>query len=284
MIELRRVDWRLGLRPEVGGAIASLSRGGVDILRPMPEASTHVLDAACFPLTPYANRIAGGTFMFEGREITLPVLPAFAPHALHGDGWLSAWEVEARSEASVTLLHRHEAGAWPWGYEARQVFTLGDDDLTVVLSMTNLSDQPMPAGLGLHPYFPVTDKTRLRLDAAQVWGGGTDEVPTTLLDASALQDWSWGPRVVEAPFVDNCYVGGGPVVLAEPGRTTTVTASDNAGWRHVYAPGGSDFCCIEPVTHRPNAAHAPEGEASGWTVLPPGASMTMWMEVSVQLP
>lgn len=281
MIELRRGDWRLGLRPEIGGAIASLSRGGVDILRPMPEASTQVLDAACFPLTPYANRIAGGSFVFEGRRIALPVLPAFAPHALHGDGWLSAWMVEARDETSLTLAHRHAPDQWPWAYEARQVFDLTGEGLKVTLSMTNLSAGPMPAGLGLHPYFPVSDKTRLRLDAAQVWGGGEDEVPTTLLEASAVQDWSWGPRVAEAPFVDNCYVGGGAVVLAEPGRTTTVTASDNAGWRHVYVPG-ADFCCIEPVTHRPDAAHAPGGEASGWTVLPPGGTMSMRMEVSVR--
>lgn len=281
MIELRQGEWRLVLRPDVGGAVAALTRGGLDILRPMPEGSTEILDAACFPLTPYANRIAGGTFTFEGRTVELPVLPAFAPHALHGDGWLSAWSVEAQDETSVTLAHRHKAGAWPWAYEARQVFTLTGQGLHVALSMTNLSDEPMPAGLGLHPYFPVTGQTRLRFDAAQVWGGGADEVPTALLPVSALFDWSWGPRVAEAPFVDNAYVGDGAAVLAEPGRTTAVTASANAGWRHIYAPGG-DFCCIEPVTHRPNAAQAPEGETSGWAVLAPGQSLSMWMDVSVQ--
>ena len=281
MIALRRGDWRLVLRPEIGGAISSLSRDGQDILRPMPEGSTKVLDASCFPLTPWANRIAGGAFVFEEQEISLPVLPAFAPHALHGDGWLNAWTVEASDDASVTLVHLHEAGAWPWAYEARQVFSLRDEGLTLELSMTNLSDRTMPGGLGLHPYFPVTDETRLRFDAAQVWGGGADEVPTTLLPVSDIFDWSSGPRVVEAPFVDNAYVGGGAAVLTEPGQTTKVTASDNASWRHIFAPGG-DFCCIEPVTHRPNAAKAPEGEASGWTVLAPGESLSMWMDVSVQ--
>lgn len=281
MIELRHGGWRLVLRPEVGGSVGALSRDGVDILRRMPDDSTDVLEAACFPLTPYANRIAGGVFAFEGREIALPVQPGFAPHALHGDGWLNAWEVEARDETSAALTHRHAPDAWPWAYEARQTFRLTDEGLSVVLSMTNLSDTRMPAGLGLHPYFPVTDKTRLRFDAAQVWGGGVDEVPTTLLPVTEVHDWSWGPRVAEAPFVDHAYVGGGAAVLAEPGRTTTVTASDNAGWRHIFVPGG-DFCCIEPVTHRPDAAHAPEGEASGWTVLAPGETLTMSMDVTVQ--
>lgn len=281
MIELRHGAWRLVLRPEIGGAIASLSRDGDNILRPMPEGSTDVLEAACFPLTPYANRIAGGVFEFEGRAIQLPVQPAFSPHALHGDGWLSEWAATRQDQASTTLVHKHEPDRWPWTYEARQVFTLGDDGLTITLSMTNLSDTPMPAGLGLHPYFPVTGETRLRFDAAQVWGGGVDEVPTTLLSASDIHDWSSGPRVAEAPFVDNAYVGGGAAVLAEPDRTTTVTASDNAGWRHIFAPGG-DFCCIEPVTHRPDAAHAPEGEASGWTILAPGRTLSMQMEIAVR--
>ena len=281
MIELRHGAWRLILRPEIGGAIASLTRNGDDILRPMPETSTSVLDAACFPLTPYANRIAGGTFVFEGREITLPVQPAFAPHALHGDGWLSAWTVEASQEGSVTLVHRHAPDQWPWAYEARQGFALTDHGLTLELLMTNLSDAPMPAGLGLHPYFPVTEMTRLRFDATEVWGGGVDEVPTTLLPVTELFDWSGGARVTDAPFVDNAYVGGGAAILTDAGRTTTVTASDNAGWRHIFVPGG-DFCCIEPVTHRPDAAHAPEGEASGWTVLAPGETLTMRMEVAVR--
>ena len=281
MIELRHGDWRLILRPEVGGAIGALTRDGVDILRRMPEGSTDVLEAACFPLTPYANRIAGGVFTFEGREIALPVQPAFAPHALHGDGWLRAWMVEAQDEESATLIHRHVPDAWPWAYEARQTFRLTDAGLSVALSMTNLSDLPMPAGLGLHPYFPVADKTRLRFDAAEVWGGGVDEVPTTLLHVADVHDWSWGPRVAEAPFVDHAYVGDGAAVLAEPGRTTTVTASANAGWRHIFVPGG-DFCCIEPVTHRPDAAHAPEGEASGWTVLASGETLAMSMDVTVQ--
>lgn len=281
MTELRHGDWRLVLRPELGGAVASLSCGGLDVLRPMPEGSVEILDAGCFPLTPYANRITGGRFVFEGREIELPVLPAFAPHALHGDGWRSAWSVEAQDGASVTLAHRHEAGAWPWAYEARQVFTLTGQGLHVALSMTNLSDTSMPAGLGLHPYFPVEPQTRLTLEATQVWGGGLDEVPATLLPVTQVHDWSGGPRVADAPFVDHAYVASGPAVLCGPGRTTTVTASDNAGWRHVYAPG-ADFCCIEPVTHRPNAAHAPEGEASGWAVLAPGETLSMWMELSVQ--
>jgi len=280
VIELKRGVWRLTLRPEIGGAVSALTRNGVDVLRPMPKNSTRVLDAACFPLTPFANRIGGGSFVFDGQEIVLPVLPAFAPHALHGDGWLSAWSVAARDAASVTLAHRHEADAWPWAYEARQVFTLGDEGLTVDLSMTNRSDMRMPAGLGLHPYFPVTDQTRLRLDAAQVWGGGEDEVPTTLLPASAVFDWSQGSRVAEAQFVDHCYVGGGAAALTETGWTTTVTASAAAGWRHIFVPGG-DFCCIEPVTHRPDAAHAPESEVSGWTVLAPGETLSMTMQIAV---
>ncbi|WP_420479250.1 aldose 1-epimerase [Brevundimonas sp. FT23028] len=280
MIELRRGGWSLILRPEIGGAVSALTRDGVDVLRRMPDGSTDVLEAACFPLTPWANRIAGGRFTFQGRGIDLPVLPAFAPHALHGDGWMSAWSVEAQNETSVTLLHRHQPDGWPWAYEARQVFSLTGEGLHVALSMTNLSDSAMPAGLGLHPYFPVSPDTRLTFKASQVWGGGEDEVPTSLLPVSAVQDWAAGPRVADAPFVDHAYVGSGPAVLTDGDRTTTVTASANAGWRHIYAPG-ADFCCIEPVTHRPDAAHAPADEASGWAVLAPGAALSMEMKITV---
>ena len=48
-----------------------------------------------------------------------------------------------------------EGGAdeWPWRYRAEQQFQLNPSALTVSLSIENLAQSPMPAMLGLHPYF-----------------------------------------------------------------------------------------------------------------------------------
>ena len=49
---------------------------------------------ASFPLVPYVNRIRGGRFTFRGREVRLAPNMAGDPSPLHGQGWLSPWQVE----------------------------------------------------------------------------------------------------------------------------------------------------------------------------------------------
>ena len=281
MIVLEQGDWRLAVRPELGCSIFSLTRDGRDVLRPTPEGATDIVETACFPLVPYANRIAGGRFSFGGQTVALPVLDRFAPHALHGDGWLASWELLEQSETSASFVYRHQADGWPWPYEAVQTFTLGPSGLRIELSVLNVAGTAAPAGLGLHPYFPVGDDTRLSLTAEAVWAVDAGLIPTASVPPADVFDWSAGPRVADAPFVDHCYAGwGGSARLIEPDRITTITASPEAGWAHVYAPG-QGFCCIEPVTHRPDAVHAPAGEASGLVVLAPGRALSMWMEIAV---
>lgn len=281
MIELVRGDWRLDVAPHLGGSIARLRWRDVDVLRPIPAGSHDVLESGCFPLVPYANRIANGRFIFGGRDVALAALPAFAPHALHGDGWQNPWEVLDSDDGSIRLIYRHAADAWPWAYEAMQTFEVVGDHLRVELSVTNTGDESMPAGLGLHPCFPVKSDTRLALQAAAVWAVGDDEIATTLEPVGSVFDWSDGSYVAHASFVDHCYSGwDGRAQLTDKRLRTTITASDNARWAHVFAPGKA-FCCVEPVTQRPDAVHAPTDEDSGLTVLGPNETLSMWMEIAV---
>lgn len=286
VIERSLGDWRLAVAPDLGGAVARLTWRGRDVLRPLPTGARDVLAAGCFPLTPYANRIALGRFDWRGRKVQLPVLPQFAPHALHGDGWRSAWRDESASDAggaagSIILSHRSDDSGWPWPYEARQTFELSDDGLRIGLAVTNIGDEDMPAGLGLHPYFPITPQTRLELDAPSVWVGEPGAIPQAVRRAADVYDWADGPTVMGAPFVDHCYVGwSGSARLIEPDRIVTITASPNARWAHVFAPPGQDFCCVEPVTHRPDAINAPADEDSGLAVLAAGQTVSMSLSVS----
>ena len=279
MTEISLGDWALEVSPPVGGAIRRLTWQGQDILRPLPQGSADVLQSGCFPLVPYANRIADGRFRFGGRDVSLPVLPSFAPHALHGDGWLAAWRQAGGDGSSIVLTYGHDAGRWPWSYAAVQTFTLSAAGLEIALSITNTGDKAMPAGLGLHPYFVAGDDTRLFLDASSVWASKAG-IPTGLHPPSEIVDWSVGQRVVDAPFVDHCYADWrGTARLEDHHHTVTITASQNAAWAHVYAPG-ERFVCIEPVTHRPDAVHAADHENSGLTALEANQTLAMAMRIS----
>lgn len=282
MIRLAAADWTAGLRPDLGGAVVFLRRGERDVLRPAPDGASGPLETACFPLTPYANRIAGGRFVFEGREVVIPALPAFAPHALHGDGWLKPWAVETPEPESVAMtLDGGGDPYWPWPYRARQTGTLTTDGLEIRLEVENLSDAVMPAGLGLHPYFPRPAGVRLTAATQGVWTGA-DIVPDRRGPSGAVADWT-GQAVDAAaaavPLIDNAYEGwSGLAELADAEGTTRITADVDR--LHVFVPPGQDFLCLEPVSHRPDVFNQERPGQSGFRVLAPGQTARLTMRVT----
>lgn len=281
MIRLAAGDWRATLQPALGGAVTALSWRGRDVLRPTPDEADDPLQTACFPLVPWANRIDGGRFVFGGREVRLAPTPGFEPHALHGDGWRRPWSVARADDRSAILTLEHPRGDWPWRWTARQEIALDETGLSLSLALTNTDDDPMPAGLGLHPWFVRPREGRLTLEAESVWRVDARLIPTELSPPGAVFDWARGPRIDDAPVVDNAYAGWDRVArIAGEGRTVTLQASDNARWAHVFAPRGEGFVCVEPVTHRPDAVNAPAGEASGLVVLPPGETLAMTLCIS----
>lgn len=282
MIELARDDWSLTLRPELGAAVTRLTWRGQDILRPTPDGAKHPLETASFPLVPYANRIDRGGFVFAGRDIVLPPTPGFEPHALHGTGWLQAWTVLRADAAAIDLVLAARATEdWPWAWTASHRLGLDADGVEMTLSITNEDEEPMPAGLGLHPYFAIGSGTGLTARAARVWLNDTNGIPEQLAPPSDLIDWSKGAAVASAPFVDNAYADWpGTAQLRHARHVVTMTASPNARWMQVYAPGAGDFVCLEPVTHRPNAHNAASDEDAGLVRLEPGRTLSMSMRIT----
>ncbi|MFZ4165958.1 aldose 1-epimerase [Brevundimonas sp. NPDC058933] len=275
-------DWGLSLRPDLGASITALTWRGRDVLRPAPDVLDNPLAAGSFPLVPYANRIDGGAFAFQGGDIRLPATPGFEPHALHGVGWRSRWGVLRAHDGAVDLALAVEAGPeWPWAWTASHRLRLSEAGLEMSLTITNEDRAPMPAGLGLHPYFAVEAATRLRLPASKVWLTDTREIPDRLVPASELIDWSAGVAVAEAPFVDHAYADwDGRAALLHDGWRVDMSAAPNARWAQVYAPRGEGFVCVEPVTHRPDAHNAPASEDSGLTGLAPGGALTLFARIT----
>ena len=185
---------RLELSPSVGGAISALEWTGDGrsrpILRKCHSPLEKVLDAGCFPLVPYVNRIRGGEFHFRGRDVRLePNMPG-DPSPLHGQGWLNAWMVERADEHSAALAYRHDPDEWPWAYEARQTFALDKQGLSVTLGCINASDEPMPCGLGFHPYFPCGAQTVLDTGVESAWTIDNKVLPVAEVPAEGRYDLS----------------------------------------------------------------------------------------------
>ncbi|MGE5562218.1 MAG: aldose 1-epimerase [Bacillota bacterium] len=286
-LSLTAGNLRLELSPSIGGAISAFTwtgdGGEQAILRKCNNRLEKVLDACCFPLVPYVNRIRGGCFSFRGRTVRLePNMPG-DPSPLHGQGWLNPWTVEEHSGSSATLGYSHEAGEWPWSYEARQHFSLDADGLSIRLTCLNTSGEPMPCGLGEHPYFDCGPETRLDTSVRCAWTIDKDVLPVDKVPAEGRYDLR--NRLVCGQDLDNGFGGwGGEALMTDPAWPYELRlSSPEAKFFQLYSPPGGSIFVAEPVTHANAALNHPESEwpELGMRVLAPGGSMSLDMRLDV---
>ena len=280
---------RLGvqLSPSIGGSISAFDWRDEDrsspILRECHTPSKNVLDACSFPLVPYVNRIRGGRFSFRGREVRIePNMPG-DPSPLHGQGWLSSWTVESHDETSAVISFRHEPGEWPWAYEARQEFALDERGLSLRLTCRNIGDEPMPCGLGQHPYFPCGPDTCLDTQVDSAWTIDEQVLPVEKVAAEGRYDLR--NRLICGQGLDNGFGGwGGEAGIGDTDWPYEVRlTSAEASFFQVYSPASGGIFVAEPVTQANAALNAPESEwpELGMRVLDPGESMSLGVRFDV---
>ena len=278
----------LRLAPGRGGGIAgftccAVSGGEIPIFRGLEGDDPSPTALGSFPLVPFVNRVRGGAFTFRGRRVTLAVNMPPDPSPLHGQGWLAPWEVEELSGDRAILVYRHRAGEWPWGYEARQTFALDEAGLTLDLDCTNRSDEPMPCGLGQHPFFHCTPRTRLDTGVASVWTIDERVLPVEKLPATGRFDLS--DRLVCGQDLDHGFGGwSGRATISDPALPFRIEmSSPDAGFFQLYSPPSGGLFVAEPVSHANAALNAPEEEWEelGMRVLEPGGTMSLRMRVDV---
>lgn len=270
--------WTLELRPELGGSILALDHAGRAVLRRAADDAARPLDTACFPLVPYANRIAQGGFTHEGVSHELPRnFGADHPHTLHGTGWLRAWTLAEQTADSIVLAYDHAGDVhWPWPFAAEQRITLAPGSVRIDLSVRSLAEEPVPAGLGLHPYFPRDDATRLTFAAEQAWLADADDLRTGPVPADRFGDWQAGAPVQGHRLIDNSYSEWDGQARIEQRDHVLRLAAIGAPDCHLYRPPAGDFFCLEPVSHLPDAINR-----GGMALLAPDESLSLSLTIAV---
>lgn len=130
-----------------GGVIEGFWRDTTPLLRPRVKSGV-ATEASCFPLVPFANRVSGNRFVWQGREYQLQPNVEWDAHYLHGDGWLGEWQCVSRSDDSLCLVYEHLSGVYH--YRVSRAFHLTADTLTVTLAVTNQGQRRchlVPAGI-----------------------------------------------------------------------------------------------------------------------------------------
>lgn len=288
-VQLHSGNLELHLNPLVGGSIARFDWLGGEgqrhpLMRGCHTSCTNVLEAACFPLVPFVNRIRGSRFSFRGREVVLAPNMAGDPSVLHGQGWQTHWHTLFSEEREAELVFEHIAGEWPWTYEARQHFALDQRGLTVRLSCLNTSAEPMPCGLGQHPYFHCGQETILDVAVTHAWEIDDHVLPTMKVPAAGRFDLS--RRKVCGQGLDHGFGGWrGEARMSDPcWPAELVMTSPEARFFQLYSPNEGGLFVAEPVSHANAALNAPEEVWAelGIRILEPGEEVSLTMRIDVR--
>lgn len=137
---------------EVGGAIREYCDGERAVLDPFPLDS--MADGAHGnPLIPWPNRLADGSYTWDGEDLQTALTEPEKNNAIHGVLRWRNWRVGERSAARIEMTSRiHPEKGYPFGLDVSVAYELGDAGLTVTTTATNVGAGPCPYGAGQHPY------------------------------------------------------------------------------------------------------------------------------------
>ena len=291
-IALEAGDLALSLAPALGGAIAGFRRKDFHLMRPTsPEALDQgaVRLTSSYPLIPYSNRVAQARFTHEGVEHRLALNFGDHPHAIHGNAWQRPWQVLEQTSTRCRLALEHipegeSVKEWPFAYRAEQSFDLDDEGFTLTLMLKNRDTRSMPAGFGLHPFFPKRPDVRLQFAASEVYQTGPSSLPA---DAVVVPE-AWDYRSLRAlgdPQLDNCFKGWdgkARIGFEEAGIGLRIEADPVFSHLVVYVPAGRDFFAVEPVSHMNNAVNRPDAVDNGLSNIAPGEQLTGCVRFAVE--
>ncbi len=263
LIAINEGPLEVQISPEKGASILSLKFAHPDgrtrevISRAVPGEDP-LSKPACFIMAPWTNRVANASFMFEEREYKLKASSADGS-AIHGDVRSRAFKIVDRSPVSARLRfdsREHEGVNFPWAFGCEARYEVVDSTLEARIVVENLDRTPMPAGCGLHPYFPRffaggTKRVGMRVPARTRYPS-VKNIPVAPARRDAVAKMlSAGTHASAA--LDDVFGGFASTAMLEWDFRLRIEATSNFGHVVVYVPpragGGEEpFIAVEPVT------------------------------------
>jgi aldose 1-epimerase len=184
---------------------------------------------------------------------------------------------------------------WPFAHEYEMTYTLKDGVLEVHVTVTNLSNDPMPVAIGFHPYYRIPDVLRDQwtgpIPARRRVVADNRLIPTGEYRAMDIPEkFPLQGRTLDDGFIDLQRDADGRAVFSIESGKMKVEALFGPKYPAAVvwepnAPNGQPqpFICFEPmsgITSAVNLAH--EGKYPDLQMIPPGGkwSESFWIRTS----
>jgi aldose 1-epimerase len=191
-------------------------------------------------LIPFANRVKGGSYIFEGKVYDLP--RNSEGNAIHGLAKDLRWDVEASSRDEVTFKVKIQNQGYPSALSCRVTYEIGCNSLQVEMEIFNEGNSNAPLTVGAHPYF-VANKWRIEPSKMEMLES-VNKIPTgrtITVDVNSINS------------LDDCFLFEGKVVLTADKHRITLSSKDMK-FLQIYT-GIPNSIAIEPMSGAPDAYH-----------------------------
>lgn len=268
--------------PEVGARIHRLMAFGHDVLRTPADPAEHLRDSffwGAYTMAPWCNRIDARPTTVAGATVDIPTNFRDGS-AIHGQVYARPWNVVDGEAAAFSVSGGGDG--WPWRYRVSMRMTVVASTVTVAQGVVNLADTPMPAGIGLHPWFRRPLEIAIRADLVFPENINSPPSPQPVESPFDLRTLAAMPLGLDAtwtrlavPQVDLYWPEIGVKASVEiRSRTTFVTAA---------SPDDLDAIAVEPQTHAPQGIRRLiNGEPGALALLDPGGELTLTTQFSFQ--
>lgn len=267
--------------PKYGGRIDRLNYLNTPILRAtLDEDDPDPLQSACFPLVPFSNRIRNGEFIFENRHHKLKDNWNGDQPVIHGQGWIKSWTYEKITEHKM-IMSLSANDWWPWPFQAQQIISISDAGVAMEISVTNISPNNMPAGLGFHPYFQRRSDTQMQCNAEKIWEP-MNSGPLSLATDQSIGFNNEG-RNVNDITLDHCFdTIRDDIIIKSRSQGLIIKMERLLNARHavIFVPDkNGNYLCVEPVSHITGAVGDNVGDID---ILAPGQTMRLSMRINAE--
>ncbi len=235
-------------------------------------------------MLPFANRVAAGTYTFDGVTHHVPPAPGEVG-TLHGFVRLQDWELVPGVDAEdsvdgavsvelATCVRSTDVAGYPFDLETRIRFELTEESLDVTWSYRNVGRLAAPVTAGWHPYFRVPghatiDALELHVPARATVATDAGLIP---LDGEAAREVraAVGPLGLAGTTLDTAFTGLVPDAdglartrVLDPATGAGVEVWQERGNMHVYTGDGLGgraraSIALEPVESLTNAFNRPD--------------------------
>jgi aldose 1-epimerase len=263
--------------PAFGANLLDLQFGGISVIEGYQNAEELAQNAWSknIILFPFPNRIKDGIYTHEGKTYQFPINNVDTGNAIHGFSSNVKMTVAAvettENEGILTCTYTHGGShkGYPFRFSFKITFILRGPNLDVDMSITNEDTATIPAGLGWHPYFRLSEKsddTFLQMPDCQLVMIDERMIPTG--EKTNFTDFNTATQIKDS-FLDNGFyiknqTQNAEVILSSNvGRLTCWQETGMGKWNfvQVFTPPHRMSIAVEPMTCNVDAFNNKDGLA-----------------------